>query len=62
MVAMFTEVLFNQFLEFYGYVHFDIIPEWWIESYNVPRLVSPWLRLLMFVLLELDFLLISTVF
>ena len=50
MVAVFVEVVFNQFLEFYGHVHFDITPEWWIEPYNVPRLVSSWVRSLMFVL------------
>ena len=60
MVAMFAERLFKQFSEFSGYARY-ITAEWWIEPYNVLRSISPWLRL-MFVLFELDFLLISTVF
>ena len=52
MVVMFAEILFNQFEEFSSHVRFDITAEKWIKSYNVPGSISPWLRLLMFVLLE----------
>ena len=61
MVTMSAEMLFKQFYEFSGYVRFDITVEWWIEPYNVPGSIFPGFAFLMFVLLELDFLLISTV-
>ena len=62
MVAMFPEMIFNQFKKFSGYARFDITAERWIDPYNVPRSISFWLKLLMFLLLELNFLLITIVF
>ena len=62
MVAMFTKMLFNQFWEFSGYVRFGITAELWTKPCHVDRLISPWLPFLIFVLLELGFLLISTGF